>query len=221
MSKKIRLLSLVPLAFLLAGCTFEWSPDEHDEGTGGEIPDEEVIEYYDGYGDVFDTEGYTAHSLTISSTAEEQGADFTAENQNEILTLFNDPDSLLATVVTADYVAVGVGGLKVGHLNNSVNGLLDIGLASSITPAFVEIYAKPRSASVFTETGSRDSIDSPVAISLNDSHYVRLDTDFDAIASITETKCSYELEEATNHLQIEVYGQRAILTRIVIYSAIN
>ena len=128
---------------------------------------------------------------------------------------------MLSSVTSAQYVAEGVGGLKIGHLSTSINGLLDISLAASVSPAFVEIYAIPRSVSIFSQTGSYDSIDSPVAISLNDSKYVRIDTDFEDIASIEETKCSYELAEGTDHLQIEVYGQRAILTQIVIYTAID
>ncbi len=221
MPKKLRLSYLIPLAFFLSGCAFSFSENEHDEGLDDGDIEEEVVEYYDGYGDVFDTEGYNAHSIDITTDVTEQGADFTSENQSEILALFEDDDALLASVTSAQYVAEGVGGLKIGHLSTSINGLLDISLASSIAPAFVEIYAVPRSISIYSQTGSYDSIDSPVSISLNDSKFVRLDTDFETIASIEETKCSYELAEGTNHLQIEVYGQRAILTRIVIYTAIE
>ena len=221
MSKKLRFSYLIPLAFFLSGCAFSFSNVEHDEGLEeGEI-EEETIEYYDGYGDVFDTEGYDAHYIDVITDATEQESDFTSENQNEILTLFDDDDALLSSVTSAQYVAEGVGGLKIGHLSTSINGLLDISLAASVSPAFVEIYAIPRSVSIFSQTGSYDSIDSPVAISLNDSKYVRIDTDFEDIASIEETKCSYELAEGTDHLQIEVYGQRAILTQIVIYTAID
>ena len=221
MPKKLHLSYLIPLAFFLSGCAFSFSENEHDEGLEDGDIEEEAIEYYSGYGDVFDTEGYNAHSIEITTDVEEQGSDFTVENQSEILTLFEDGDALLASITSAQYVAEGVGGLKVGHLNASINGLLDIGLAASTTPAFVEIYAVPRNISIYSQTGSYDSIDSPVAISLNDSKYVRLDTDFEDIASIEETKCSYELAEGTDHLQIEVYGQRAILTRVVIYTAID
>jgi hypothetical protein len=220
MSKKLHLSYLIPLAFFLSGC-FSLSPSEHDEGLEDGDIEEEIIEYYSGYGDVFDTEGYDAHSIDIASDAIEQGPDFTSENQSEILALFEDDDALLASITSAQYVAEGVGGLKVGHINTSINGLLEIGLAASIAPSFVELYAVPRSISIYSQTGSYDSIDSPVAISLNDSKYVRLDTDFEDISSIEETKCSYELAEGTDHLEIEVYGQRAILTRIVIYTAID
>lgn len=221
MPKKMHLYYLIPLAFFLSGCAFSFSTVEHDEGLDDGDIEEEIIEYYSGYGDVFDTEGYDAHSIEITTDVEEQGPDFTSENQSEILTIFQDVDVLLASVTSAQYVAEGVGGLKVGHLNTSINGLLDIGLATSIVPTFVEIYAVPRNISIYSQTGSYDSIDSPVAISLNDSKYVRLDTEFKDIASIEETKCSYELAEGTDHLQIEVYGQRAIITRIVIYTAID
>ncbi|MDD3068426.1 MAG: hypothetical protein PHF13_06090 [Acholeplasmataceae bacterium] len=221
MSKKLHLSYLIPLAFFLSGCAFSFSPNEHDEGLDEGDIEEETIEYYDGYGDVFETEGYDAHSIDVVTDVTEQGSDFTSENQNEILALFEDDDALLSSVTSAQYVAEGVGGLKIGHLSTSINGLLDISLAASVSPAFVEIYAIPRSVSIFSQTGSYDSIDSPVAISLNDSKYVRIDTDFEDIASIEETKCSYELAEGTDHLQIEVYGQRAILTQIVIYTAID
>lgn len=221
MPKKLHLSYLIPLAFFLSGCAFSFSRDEHDEGLeDGEI-EEEVIEYYDGYGEVFNPEEYDAHPIDIITDAIEQGPDFTSENQNEILALFQDDEASIASIISAQYVAESVDGLKVGHLNSSINGILDLGLAAPTPPGFVEIYAVPRSVSISSQTGSYDSIDSPVAISLNDSKYVRLDTDFENIASIEETKCSYLLAEGTEHLKIEVYGQRAIITRIVIYTAID
>lgn len=220
MAKKLHLLYLIPLTFLISGCSFSFSKEEHDEGIeDGEIKDQEKIEYYEQYGDVFTAQDDDSHSINIFPNASEQGADYTSENQSEILALFDDQDGLLASVDAAQYVAIGVGGLKVGHINTSLNGLIDISLAETVNATFVEIYAMPRSASVYAQTGTVETIDTPVAISLNDSKYVRLDTDFSTIAEIEETKCSYELAEGADHLQVKVYGQRAILTRIVIYTA--
>jgi len=219
MSKKIYFVSLVSLLFLLTSCNIDFSKDEHDEGlSDDETIEDETIEYYEGYGDTLVTDDYTAHTITISSDAAEQGADIATENGSEILALMSDPDGVFSTVTTANYVAEGVGGLKVGHLNSSLDGVLDISFNASFSVSMVEVYAQPRSATIYSESGTVDSIDTPVAISVNDSKYVRLDTDFSSIATIEETKCSYQLAEAADHLLLDVYGQRAILTKIVVYT---
>ncbi|MFA7032482.1 MAG: hypothetical protein WC201_02860 [Bacilli bacterium] len=222
MSKKIYFVSLISLFFLLTSCTISFSNDQHDEGlsNGGTIEDE-TIQYYDDYGDLLVTDDYTAHTITISADATEQGADISAENSNQILALMNDPDGVFNTVTTANYVAEGVGGLKVGHLNSSLDGVLDISFNPSFSVSMVEVYAQPRSAVIYSESETVDSIDTPVAVSVNDSKYVRLDTDFSSISTIAETKCSYQLAEAADHLLLDVYGQRAILTKIVVYTLIE
>lgn len=217
LKKRIPLL-LLPL-LLLSACQINFSADSHDEGTsdGSELDDTKIV-YYDGYGDTLVTEGCTSHTVTMHAEATEQGADITGETMStDILALMNDPDSLFSSVTAANYVAQGIGGLKVGHVSTSLKGKLVISLSASIT--MVEIYAKPRSASIYGEEATTESIDTPVALSVNESKYVKLDTAFTAISEITETKCSYQLSEAASSFTLSVYGQRAIVTKVVLYEA--
>lgn len=221
MTRKFRLSYLIPLAFLLAGCeVIGFSDVDRDEGLEDGDIEEEVIEYYDGYGDSFDPEDYDSFTFTFDDSVSEQGSDFTEENQDEILDyLSGEPEGAFCSIEEAKYVALGVGGLKIGSSNSLVNGVLDMNISSPVNISYIEIYAKPRSARIGSQTGSYDSIDSPVSVAVNDSKYVRIDTDFEAIEDIEETTCSYEIDEEIDHLKIEVHGKRAILTQIVVYTS--
>lgn len=219
MNKKLLITTLLPL-MLLTACQISVSNDEHEEGfDDGDQPVEEVIEYYTGYGDTLVTDNYTAHTFNINNTAMEQGADIPSTDGSSIIALFNDTDSCMSSVTTADYVALGVGGLKIGHLNTSIKGILDIAFIDTFSFTLAEVYCQPRSAIISGESGTTESIDSPVALSVNDSKYVKVDSAFDDIASMTETKCSYQLSAASAHLKLKVLGQRLIVTKVVLYSA--
>lgn len=212
MKKKLLVLSLS--ALLLTGCSlFSFSEDKKPEGFDdeGNKPETRTIEYYDG--DTFDKAGHIAHVVTFK--ANEENNQPVLANSEEVLAVMNDADSFVTEVTNISNVAQ-FHGLKVGHLNDLIDGTVSFTLAADISA--VEIKARPRSSVVSSLEAMVEVIDQKVAINVNKSKYIKVKCDYDKISDIVDSTLTYKIEgDVKNIIDITAVHERAEIMQITFY----
>lgn len=212
MNKKLFLL--LPTLLLTSCGMIKFSKDPHEEGfEGGPINNTKVVEYYDG--DTLDLQGRTSHLISFLPNLE--------NSQPELKT----SDAIKNVMVDNDNVVSGFDniknvnqfhGLKIGHLTESIDGELKINL--NINAVAAKLMVRPR-ANVVTSGGLEEiTIDTNVAISVNDSKYIKVKNDFTTMEAIEDTICNYSLlkdDAGVNELDLSVVYQRVEIMSITLY----
>jgi hypothetical protein len=204
---KFKTLSLLSLSLLLSACSFTLNKDVKEPGES----DTGIIEYFSG--DELNTEGLSSIILETKDSASssyEEGYIF--EQTSEVLNSFVDTANIVSISESFKNVSQGNEGLQLGNVSTKLSGELTINLSTNVS--MVEIYATPRCKEIPVEQGYEMSVDANVAVSLNNSKYIKLDS----VNYETPTICKYKLaDEGTKELSLSVYGQRAIIHKIVAY----
>lgn len=207
--KKIFLLALASIC--LTGCKISFSPDKHDEGfSDGDDRNPRVIEYFNG--DQIVTEGHTKHVISFHDDGEGSQKDLT--DFDGIKAAMNDADTFVSNVENIKSVGQ-FHYLKVGNASENIDGGLKFTFASTISA--VEIIAQPRWSIVFSGLAETTTIDTNVAINVNGSKYVKINSDFTDSDSITPTTAKFNIAEGVNSLDINVVFQRIEILQINLY----
>ena len=214
-------LLLLAATLLLTGCSVSFIRDSHEPGL-----DPASSTYQRNYsfyaGDSFDKSNLSAHEITFN--VDEAEVEFSSDNQNSFTNYCVDNDHVITGVETikdvstfynSEAVEAVDSGIKMGYPSQYVSGDLTLNLTVGVKA--VEIYAYPRYGVVFNEQGSEVVIDGRTGISANGSRYIALKA-ATTLSELELTKCSYNFATAPTHLNINVYGERAVITKIVIYS---
>lgn len=212
MKKKLFVLALS--AFLLSGCQMiKFIPDEKEEGfeDDSQKPETRVIEYFDG--DQLETLGHTSHIVTFK--ANEENAQPVLTDEAAVKNVMEDADSFVTGVTNISNVSQ-FHGLKIGHLNNLIDGSITFTLSANLTG--VEIYARPRSSVVASGEAITPVIDNKVALNVNGSKYIKVKCDYTTVEDIKDTKLSYKISgDILNEITINAVHERAEITKIVFY----
>ena len=206
-----KLFLLAASAITLTGCTLVFSPDGNlDEGfSDGDDRQPRVVEYFEG--DTIVTEGHTKHTLTFHDDGE--GNQKNVTTFDEIKSVMNDADSVVTNV--ENFANVGqFHALKVGHVTESIDGGLKFTFSSTISA--VEIVAQPRYTVVYSGLATTTTIDTNVAVNVNGSKYVRINSNFNDADSITPTTAKFNVSNV-NTLDINVVFQRIEILQINVY----
>ena len=218
--KKKTLFVLMMVPFAISGCSLDFSKTLLDEGLNGTgyVADPETIEYYEG--DTFDSSLYSSYEITAKTMAEIEagGGEHTAleafidaNNVAEVKNSFNDSLNHVNAVENIHYVSHAGEGLEIGHLATKYFGTLK--LVTNINIKCLEVYAHPRVGVVATEFGYEDRVDQNVALSVNDSKFISLKSD----VAYNNTICKYMITSMTNSVDMRVFGNRAVINKIVLY----
>ena len=214
-------LLLLASTLLLTGCQVQFIRDSHEPGLD---PASSTYARNHSFfaGDSFNKSGLTAHEVTF--TVGENEVEFSEENQTSFIDYCVDNDHVItgveslkdvSTFYNSEEVDALDSGIKMGYPSQYVSG--DLNLTLSVGIKACEIYAYPRYGVVFNEQGSEIVIDGRTGISANGSSYIAL-KQASSLDQLELTLCSYNFAAAPNKLNINVYGERAVITKIVIYS---
>lgn len=205
--KKWALFFILPC--FLTACDLSLSKEDLTPGVGNDFSN---IEFYQG--DVLDTAGHTSFVLEILGSDEssfENGHIFASNT--EIMSTFKSHEQLVGIGEEFKNVSQSENGIQIGNFSHNLFGEMTINLASNVT--MVEIYATPRAKEIAVETGYEMQVDENVAISVNDSKYIKLD----CVNYEEDTICKYQLsEDGSNSISLSVFGERAIISKIVLYN---
>ena len=222
--KKKTLFVLLLVPFAITGCSLDFSKTLLDEGLNGSgyVADPEKIEYYEG--DTFDPSLFSSYEITSKTMAEIEagGSEYTAletfidENKTEeVKNSFNDSLNHLMTVGNIHYVSHANEGLEIGHLATKYFGTLS--LQTDISIKYIEVTAHPRVGVVATEFGYEDRVDQNVAISVNESKFISLKSDVAYNNTICKFVASQNANATENNINIRVFGNRAIISKVTLY----
>lgn len=216
MKKKIGLfLTSVVGALSLTSCAIEFSTSEYSGGISYPSSEEQVVEYYPG--DNFDISTCTSFEIDFSNDATSESSVLSTDEQ--INDLVKSGSEHIESFEDYHYISKGVGGMKLGYSNANVNGEITINTKTNFDK--VKIYAYPRHSEVFDHyTGQYNFNIDDSALSVNDSKYIKLNSQYEASADVKKTECSYLLSESVNYLTIASFGGAAIITKIIFYSTI-
>lgn len=220
---KIKSLAIIAATFLLTGCNvIELTRESHNPGIDGSVESKDkTITYFDG--DTINKDGLTAHTLTFKVDSEEEIV-INKDNPNSLKDYINDPDNVLQSVDKAEEISTfysfeentNIGhGLKVGFTSDLVNGNLNLTFNCAVKAAEVTAYL--RYGLKGTEYGNTLIIDENAAICANKSRYIKLPYQ-EEVDQLQQKVCSFNFGSEQNLLNISVYGKRAVITKIVVYS---
>lgn len=204
--KKWSILFILPL--FLSACDLSLSKEDLTPGVGMDVFN---IEFYQG--DNINTDGHEFFTLEPLAADESSFADgHIFASNTEIMSAFNNHEQLVSIGEEFKNVSQSENGIQIGNFSHNLFGEMTINLDSNVT--MVEIYAKPRAKEIAVETGYEIQVDQNVAISINESKYIRLD----CVNYEEDTICKYQLpEDGTNSISLSVFGERAIVSKIVLY----
>lgn len=216
MNKKLGFIfSSIIAATALSSCSIEFSTEEHSGGISYPSSEEVVIEYYNG--DTFDVSMCTSFVVDFSNNATTESSNLTTDEQ--INSLVNSGSEHIVSMTDYHYVSQGVGGMKLGYSNTNINGEITIKTVNKFN--YVKIYAYPRHSEVFNHyTGGYDFNIDESALSVNDSKYIKLNSNYEASIDVKKSECSYDLNGSFDFLTVSSYGGAAIITKIVFYTVI-
>lgn len=223
MKKKLLLLLTIPSIVLLGSCTITFTDDAGDfsiyESTSSSGSSLQNIEYFDG--NDFEDSDYD-HKVTIDCTNEYTTVGSYYSLPEDILAAMNqDPlTGVLDEIGIMEYVGRGDGGLLLGHSLEKTNGLLSFGFRNPTRAKAVKVYARPRAHEYYDGQLGEDrklSIDE-VALSINESKYIKLNNDYTNFSEIEDTVCSVVISEVgTSEVSISAYNMQAIIHTIEIF----
>ena len=219
---KLKTLPIILAIFALTGCNIiEFSKDSHEPGPVGSVESrQQTIAYFDG--DHIEKGSLTAHELTF--IVEEDEVSIDKKNPSALKDLIVDNDNIIQSIDKAEEISTfysfeenaNIGnGLKVGYTSDLVDGNLNFTFNCSVKAA--EITGFIRYGIKGLEEGNVLVVDENAAISANGSRYVRLPYNKD-VSALEQKTCSFNFLSDGNTLKINVYGKRAVITKIVVYS---
>lgn len=216
--KKVFLL-IFPL--ILSGCTVNFIKDPHAPGLDNSSSVYKRNNSFYG-GDSINKAALTAHEITFVETEDE--IDFIESNIDTFTTYCIDNDNIIQSVESLNDVSTFFhseenealsSGIKVGYPSKSVNGDINFLLAANCRA--LEVFAYPRYGVIFDGEGSKIEIDSEkTGISANGSSYIAVATNQE-FENLQITTCSFNFASESNKLNINVYGARVVITKIIIY----
>ena len=220
---KLRNFFFVALAAIsLSGCEMiELTTQSYKPGLNGSVESKpKTIAYFDG--DNIAKESLTAHELTF--IAEEDEVAINKENPSELKQYIVDNENIIKSIDKAEEISTfyhfeenaNLGnGLKLGYISDLVNGNLDFTFNCKIKAA--EVYGYLRYGLKGYEEGNKIVVDDNSAISANGSRFIKLPYK-ENIADLEQKVCAFNFANEENILQLCVYGKRAVITKIVVYS---
>ena len=220
---KLRRLFIVALAsLLLTGCDFiELTKDSHKPGLDGSVESKtKTITYFEG--DAIGKSSLTAHEITFDIADEE--VVISKDEPNALKEYIVDNENIIQSVDRAEEISTFYNfeesekldsGIKVGYASDSVNGNLNLSFNCKIKAC--EVYGYLRYGLRGLEQGNEIVIDENAAISANGSRFIKLPYSPE-LDQLEQKVCSYNFANEDNLLQLCVYGKRAVITKIIVYS---
>lgn len=210
-------LLLVPLMALLVGCgelKLGFTSDSHDAGMEGSNNNSQVIvdkyAYYSG--DEIDT---TVAKKVVHFTFDYSKNDSDLKKDDLVSIISVDTDTFEYTIDDA----LNIGrkeniGLFIGADSTYVDGHLTI----SSSQAVKYVVIKARKYYYFSNAWNEDSVtvDSDVAIAINNTKYIKLTSEKDENGIPKVTECRYNAQEK-NQIEIKVGSRRAFIEDIALY----
>jgi hypothetical protein len=233
MNKKISIIfTLICLTLLTSCITFTNAPGENsifDPSASIITNSPQEITYYEG--DNFQDTDYV-NKITIDCTNNNYViGKFYSEIDEVLLAMHQRVDTesstsqieeinvVVSNIDSFSYVGEGDGGLLIGHQLEKTNGFLSFTLLDAYKAKAVRIHARPR-ASTYTNYDNNElglNIDT-VALSVNDSDYIKVNNDFNSLSEVTYTTCSYKIsDDGASIVSISAYNMQAIITAIDIF----
>lgn len=225
MKKKLILLLAIPSIIVLSSCAISFTddPGEHSifEPTSSSSPSSSMqdIEYFDG--NEFEDSVY-AHKVTIDCTNEYATVGSYYSEAEDILIAMNQDgsESIVNSIGEMQYVGRGDGGLLLGHSLERVNGLLSFDLSGGVLAKAIKINARPRAHEYYESQlgGTKKLRIDEVALSINESKYIKLNNDYTEFSQIEDTVCSVIISETgVSQISISAYNMQAIIHTIDIF----
>lgn len=215
--KKKLLLCLLP-AFLLTGCNISFLREEKKEG------------YEDGYIGVKKVEYFTDAEVATMAAAVEELKDITVSHvltfeantsngqpelktKDDVLAITNDEDEVITNVSKINNVNQ-FHGLKVGHASEYSDGSIQFEFNVAIKA--ISIVARPRANVVSSGPAMTTIIDKNIAMNVNNSKYIKINSDFEKMDDIVDTKLLFTFD-STSTINLNVVYQRAEIMQITLY----
>lgn len=223
MKKKLFLLLTVPTIILLSSCTFSLTDDPEDIPVY--IPSTssssslQNIEYFDG--NDFEDDIYN-HKVTIDCTNVSPTVGSYFSSPEDVLAAMNQDggSAVINSIGEMQYVGRGDGGLLIGHSLEKTNGLLSFDLLGGALIKAIKISARPRAHEYYEDHlgGTMKLNIDEVALSINESKYIKLKNDYTKMSQIEDTVCSVIISDiGVSQVSISAYNMQTIIHSIDIF----
>ena len=209
--KKRILLATIPCLLLSACNLFSFSKEEKDEGfSDGNEHGSRVVEYMDN--GVLDEWEVLNHKITFLPN--ETNSKPELKDEAAVKGIMVDGDSVVTSIENIAEVGQ-FHGLKVGNLSDAIDGKIKFNFSCTFNS--IKIIARPRAAEVATGLSMESVIDKDVAVSVNNSKYIKVKDDFTNIEDITNTELIFKLNESASYIDINVAYTRVEIMEIDLY----